>query len=145
MTLGYIRANIYALPLCASIENFHCIVPLQNLQMEVAIDGPSRPPYIAAGCSVNSARDFVLCPAGQGVLSDGDIGPTASVNVSDPDQVKRFFVWHRDNGTVGLEYRVDSMNTRFDVSYIDVYTLSVPSARIGSPGTTRFSISGIPL
>ena len=24
---------------------FHCIVPLQNLQMEVAIDGPSRPPY----------------------------------------------------------------------------------------------------
>ena len=97
------------------------------------------------GCSVNSARDFVLCPAEQGVLSDGDIGPTASVDVSDPDQVQRFFVWHRDNGTVGLDYRVDNINIRFDVSYFDVYTLSVPSARIGSPGTTNFSILGSPV
>ena len=73
------------------------------------------------------------------MLSDGDIGPTASVDVSDPDQVQRFFVWHRDNGTVRLNYRVDNINTLFDVSYINVYTLSVPSARIGSPGTTRFT------
>ena len=73
------------------------------------------------------------------MLSDGDIGPTASVDVSDPDQVQRFFVWHRDNGTVRLDYRVDNINSLFDVSYINVYTLSVPSARIGSPDTTRFT------
>ena len=44
------------------------------------------------------------------MLSDGDIGPTDSVDVSDPDQVTRFFVWHRDNGSVGLAF------TAFDVS-----------------------------
>ena len=72
------------------------------------------------------------------MLSDGDIGPTASVDVSDPDQVQRFFVWHRDNGTVTLEYHVN-FGTSFNVSYIDIYTLTLPSARIGSPGTIRFT------
>ena len=67
------------------------------------------------------------------MLSDGDIGPTDSVDVSDPDQVTRFFVWHRDNGSVGLTF------TAFDVSsvsYIDVYFLSLTSASIRPPETT---------
>ena len=63
------------------------------------------------------------------MLNDGDIGPTHSVNVSDPDQVRRFFVWHRDNGTVRLEFFKD--NLPFHVSYIDIYILSIPSAGIG--------------
>ena len=72
------------------------------------------------------------------MLSDGDIGPTHSVDVSDPDQVHRFFVWHRVNGAVTLQFQRNSAFSRFNVSYIDIYTLSVPSARIGSPGTTSF-------
>ena len=83
-------------------------------------------------CAVNSDGSVLRCSVGS-VLSDGDIGPTHSVDVSDPDQVHRFFVWHRDNGTVTLLF---NLNTLFNVSYIDIYTLSVPSARIGSPGTT---------
>ena len=79
-------------------------------------------------CEVNSVGSFLKCSVGS-VLSDGDIGPTHSVDVSDPDQVHRFFVWNRVNGAVALQY----------VSYIDIYTLSVPSARIGSPGTTGLS------
>ena len=71
------------------------------------------------------------------MLNDGDIGPTHSVNVNDPDQVHRFFVWHRDNGTVTLQFPI-SVFSLFNVSYIDIYTLSVPSAGIGSPGTTSF-------
>ena len=70
------------------------------------------------------------------MLNDGDIGPTHSVNVSDPDQVHRFFVWHRNNGTVTLRFLKPSP---FSVSYIDIYTLSVPSAGIGSPETTTFT------
>ena len=66
------------------------------------------------------------------MLSDGDIGPTDSVNVSDPDQVTRFFVWHQDNGSVGLTFIGDVSS----VSYIDVYFLSIPSASIGPPETT---------
>ena len=89
-------------------------------------------------CEVNDARSYILCSVGS-VLSDGDIGPTHSVNVSDPDQVHRFFVWHRDNGTVTLQFQINNVFSRFNVSYIDIYTLSVPSARIGSPGTTSFS------
>ena len=75
------------------------------------------------------------------MLNDGDIGPTHSVNVSDPDQVRRFFVWHRDNGTVTLQFSNLSNFSSFSVSYIDIYTLSVPSAGIGSPGTTTFTAS----
>ena len=45
-----------------------------------------------------------FCEEGS-LLSDGDIGPTQSVDVSDPDQVRRFFVWHRDNGSVTLQFR----------------------------------------
>ena len=92
------------------------------------------------GCSVLNDGTRVFCEAGQGVLSDGDIGPTHSVDVSNPDQVHRFFVWHRDNGSVALVYRIDFVGTEFNVSYIDIYTLRLPSARIGSPGTTTFSI-----
>ena len=68
------------------------------------------------------------------MLSDGDIGPTDSVDVSDKDQVTRFFVWHRDNGSVGLDFRASDVST---VSYIEVYFLSLPSAKIGPPETTR--------
>ena len=88
-------------------------------------------------CEVNSAGSYILCSVGS-VLSDGDIGPTHSVDVSDPDQVHRFFVWNRVNGTVALQFQINNAFSRFNVSYIDIYTLSVPSARIGSPGTTSF-------
>ena len=57
-------------------------------------------------CIVNNGGTVVLCEAGQGVLSDGDIGPTHSVDVSNPDQVHRFFVWHRDNGSVALDLQL---------------------------------------
>ena len=73
------------------------------------------------------------------MLNDGDIGPTHSVNVSDPDQVRRFFVWHRDNGTVRLQFFINSHDLPFNVSYIDIYTLNILSAGIGSPGTTTFT------
>ena len=71
------------------------------------------------------------------MLNDGDIGPTHSVNVSDPDQVHRFFVWHRDNVTVTLQFPTNFF-LPFNVSYIDIYTLSVPSAGIGSPETISY-------
>ena len=86
------------------------------------------------GCIVNDEGTYLECGAGEGVLSDGDIGPTDSVDVSDPDQVTRFFVWHRDNGSVGLQFEVDVSS----VSYVDVYTLSLTSAKIGPPETTSF-------
>ena len=89
-------------------------------------------------CAVNSAGSVLKCSVGS-VLSDGDIGPTHSVDVSDPDQVHRFFVWHQDNGTVTLQFTTVGGISQFDVSYIDIYILSVPSARIDSPGTTSFS------
>ncbi|CAI8055988.1 hypothetical protein GBAR_LOCUS30506, partial [Geodia barretti] len=84
------------------------------------------------GCAVGPT--FLECGAGEGVLSDGDIGPTDSVDVSDQDQVTRFFVWHRDNGSVGLQFTATDIST---VSYIEVYFLSLPSAKIGPPETTR--------
>ena len=70
------------------------------------------------------------------MLSDGDIGPTDSVDVSDQDQVTRFFVWHRDNGSVGLLFTATDISS---VSYIEVYFLSLPSAKIGPPETTRIA------
>ena len=69
------------------------------------------------------------------MLSDGDIGPTDSVDVSDPDQVTRFFVWHRDNGSVGLQFTATDVSS---VSYVDVYTLSLTSAKIGPPKNNSF-------
>ena len=73
------------------------------------------------------------------MLSDADIGPTDSVDVSDPDQVTRFFVWHRDNGSVGLQFTTNDLSSDLSsVSYVDVYTLSLPSAKIGPPETTSF-------
>ena len=86
---------------------------------------------------------YLVCGPGEGVLSDGDIGPTDSVDVSDADQVRRFFVWHRDNGTVGLVFGSGSRGTPLvdlsQVTYVDVYTLSVPSAKIGPPVRTSFA------
>ena len=87
------------------------------------------------GCDVGER--LLRCGAGQGVLSDGDIGPTHSVDLTDSDQVQRFFVWHRNNGSVVLEFRTDPI-APFTLSYIDIYTLTVPSARIGPPATTSF-------
>ena len=90
-------------------------------------------------CSVGER--FLECGAGQGVLSDGNIGPTHSVDLTDSDQVQRFFVWDRDNGSVVLEFRTDPI-AEFTLSYIDIYTLTVPSAKIGPPATTRFRSGG---
>ena len=70
------------------------------------------------------------------MLSNGDIGPTDSVDVSDPDQVTRFFVWHRDNGSVALFFTANDVSR---VSYIDVYFLSLPSASIRPPETTAIT------
>ena len=92
------------------------------------------------GCVVGER--FLQCDPGQGVLGDGDIGPTHSVDLSDPDQSRGSFVWHRDNGSVALSFRNQtSPPPEFTLSYIDIYTLTVPSARIGPPNTT--TVSGI--
>ena len=106
------------------------------------IDG-TVPPVVYNGIEPNGVQCLFIagvapfCGSGS-VLIDEDIGPTHSVDVSDRDQVRRFFVWHRDNGTVTLEFSV-AADALFDVSYIDIYTLSIPSAaRIGSP-TISFS------
>ena len=80
-------------------------------------------------CSFGGGGTTLHC-TGRGVLRDGDIGSTHSVDVSDPDQVRRFFVWHRDNGNVTLLFQMADFAS-FSVSYIDIYTLSVPSDRIG--------------
>ena len=87
------------------------------------------------GCTVTPDGTYLDCGAGEGVLSDGDIGPTDSVDVSDPDQVTRFFVWHRENGSVGLQFTATDVSS---VSYVDVYTLTLPSDKIGPPETTSF-------
>ena len=93
-------------------------------------------------CLSDGVRYFV-CGPGEGVLSDGDIGPTDSVDVSDAHQVRRFFVWHRDNGTVRLVFgsggRGIPLADLSQVTYVDVYTLSSPSAKIGPPDTTSFT------
>ena len=63
--------------------------------------------------------------------------------VSNADQVRRFFVWHRDNGTVGLVFGSGARGTPLvdlsQVTYVDVYTLTVPSAKIGPPVKTSFA------
>ena len=97
-------------------------------------------PPNTTNCQFVGLRLF-LCRPGQGVLSDGDIGPTHSVDVSNADQVHRFFVWHRDNGTVTLEFASAGRGFPADlsqVSYVEVYTLSLPSAKIGPPETSTF-------
>ena len=83
-----------------------------------------------------SAGFTPFCGSGS-VLIDGDIGPTHSVDidVSDRDQVRRFFVWDRDNGTVTLQFSTSDL---FDVSYVEIYSLIIPSDRIGSSVTTSF-------
>ena len=76
-------------------------------------------------------------------MNDGDIGPTHSVNLSDPHQVRKFFVW---NGVVRLQFPECGDSTPpYSVSYIDIYTLSVPSAGIVSPGTTTFTANTGPV
>ena len=108
-----------------------------------AIDGTVAP-VVYNGIEPNGGQCFFstafgfLCGLGS-VLDDG---PTHSVDVSDRDQVRRFFVWHRDNGTVTLQFSVTA-DALFNVSYIDIYTLSIPSAaRIGSP-TISFSTNTV--
>ena len=98
-------------------------------------------PPNTTNCQFEGLR-FFACRPGQGVLNDGDIGPTHSVDVSDADQVHRFFVWHRDNGTVILEFASPARGFPTDlsnVSYVEVYTLSLPSAKIGPPETSTFN------
>ena len=63
------------------------------------IDG-TVPPVVYNGiepnvdqCVFRAGFDPAVCGLGS-VLGDGDIGPTHSVDVSDRDQVRRFFVWH---------------------------------------------------
>ena len=93
-------------------------------------------------CLSDGVRYFV-CGPGEGVLSDEDIGPTDSVDVSDADQVHKFFVWHRDNGTVGLVFGSGGRGIPgvdlSQVTYVDIYTLTVPSAKIEPPATTSFT------
>ena len=91
------------------------------------------------GCVITSSTYFE-CARGKGVLSDGDIGPTDSVNISDPNQVTRFFVWHRHNGSVALYFTGDLSH----VSYIDVYMLNINSAKIGGPAFTTFTTNRNP-
>ena len=87
-------------------------------------------------CAITTDRMYLEGGAGERVLSNGDIGPTDSVDVSDPDQVTRFFVWHRDNGFVGLEFHHPDISSDLSsVSDFDVYTFSLPSAKIGPPET----------
>ena len=108
------------------------------------IDG-TVPPVNYTGIKPNGFQCFFAGtnPAcgSESVLGNEDIGPTHSVDVGDRDQIRRFFVWHRDNGTVTLQFSVGADDT-FDVSYIDIYTLSIPSARIGSP-TISFSTNTV--
>ena len=118
---------------------------LSTVSAIFAVTGNTRVPVAyndiepdTTNCEGNSDGSSLKCSVGS-VLSDGDIGPTHSVDVSDPDQVHRFFVWNRVNGTVALQFQRNSVFSRFNVSYIDIYTLNVPSARIGSPGTTSVS------
>ena len=93
-------------------------------------------------CLSDSVR-YLVCGPEEGVLSDGDIGPTDSVDVGDADQVRMFFVWHRDNGTVDLVFGSGARGTPLvdlsQVTYVDVYTLSIPSAKVGPPATTSFA------
>ena len=108
--------------------------------------GATLSPAVYNGIQPDTTGDvgerFLRCGAGQGVLSDADIGPTHSVDLTDADQVQRFFVWHRDNGSVVLEFRNNSI-AEFTLSYIDIYTFSLRSARIGPPETTvTDSVSG---
>ena len=97
-----------------------------------------------SNCIVTPNRHQLLCKKGiQTVLNDGDIGSTHSVNLSDPHQVRKFFVWNEE---VTLHFPpVRESTSPFSVSYIDIYTLSVPSAGIGSPGTTTFTASTGPV
>ena len=84
-------------------------------------------------CLCNGAN-YLVCEPEEGVLSDGDIGPTDSVDVSDADQVSQVLL---DNGTVGLVFGSGSHGIPLvdlsQVAYVDVYTLTIPSAKMGSP------------
>ena len=87
------------------------------------------------GCMIQDM--FLRCGPGAGVLSDGDIGPTHSVDLNDREQVQKFFIWHRDDGLVSLQFE-ETPGVDFTISYVDIYTLSVPEEKIGSPVTTGF-------
>ena len=91
------------------------------------------------GCTL-TGDGSVTCPTG-GVLKDGDIGPIDSVDVSDPDQVRQFYVWHHSNGTVELRFRFFTFE-QFNISYINIYTLTNIAAGIGVPSTPSVSAPG---
>ena len=98
-----------------------------------------------SNCYVTPNRHQLLCKKEiQTVLNDGDIGPTHSVNLSDPHQGRKFFVWNDREVTLHFPARGES-SSPFNVSYIDIYTLSVPSAGKGSPGTTTFTANTGPV
>ena len=82
-------------------------------------------------CASNVTATSLVCGEGS-VLIDGDIGPTQSLNINDPEQIRRFFVWHRDNGTV--TWKFSRGGGLFNVSYIDFYRLSIPSMSMGAIG-----------
>ena len=92
------------------------------------------------GCSVFPDSDIwgALC-VGQNVLRDGAIGST---DVSDADQVHKFFVWHRTIQSFSIELRLTLPSA---VSHVDIYTLNLESAKIGlreKPTVTAISLSG---
>ena len=74
-------------------------------------------------------------------MGDGDIGPLDSVDVSDPDQVRQFYVWHQSNGTVELQFRLSPIGL-FNISYINIYTLTNTAAGIGVSSTPSVIVPG---
>ena len=94
------------------------------------------------GCTV-TGDGSLQCPTG-GVLGDGDIGPLDSVDVSDPDQVRQFYVWHQSNGTVELRFRLNPIEL-FDMSCINIYTLNNTAAGIGVPSSFIVQTPGVTL
>ena len=70
------------------------------------------------GCLIQDM--FLRCELGEGVLSDGDIGPTHSVDLNDREQVQKFFIWHRNDGIVSLQFE-ESPGVDFTISYVDIY------------------------
>ena len=94
------------------------------------------------GCTVSADSDEgrASC-SGVTVLSDGDIG---SVDISDPDQVHRFLVWHQSSQTFSITFHLVAGTNLF---HVDIYTLNKHTERIGlplKPTVTAFNHEGNP-
>ena len=120
-----------------SIHTFTVVVTLNSLP--VAYNGvePSLD-----GCTVSADSDEgrASC-SGVTVLSDGDIG---SVDISDPDQVHRFLVWHQSSQTFSITLHFVAGTNLF---HVDIYTLNKHTERIGlplKPTVTAFNHEGHP-